>query len=143
MVLVTSCPGRSCKSALAEACHSGLSTSEAEVTMTGNGKNTLWDWPRGPGTPWHGSPQETALQGAQRTLGRAAVETEGIPQLNPLPGLPKGPCAVELLRVEEQQGRMATPKQGPVGNTAPTGTARPHPWDESGTGELGVLSQSH
>lgn len=63
-------------------------------------------------------------------------------QLDPLPGLPEDPSAVGLLRVEEQQVPMATPNQGPVGNTAPTGAAGPHPWDESGAAELGVLSQS-
>ncbi|RMC21412.1 hypothetical protein DUI87_02277 [Hirundo rustica rustica] len=47
-------------------------------------------------------------KGFRWAFGVAAVETEGVKQLNTLPGLSENPSAVGLLRVEEQQVPIAT-----------------------------------
>ncbi|RMB97364.1 hypothetical protein DUI87_26092 [Hirundo rustica rustica] len=47
-------------------------------------------------------------KGFRWAFGIAAVETEGVKQLNTLPGLSENPSAVGLLKVEEQQVPIAT-----------------------------------
>ncbi|RMB96455.1 hypothetical protein DUI87_27130 [Hirundo rustica rustica] len=47
-------------------------------------------------------------KGFRWAFGIAAVETEGVKQLNTLPGLSENPSAVSLLKVEEQQVPIAT-----------------------------------
>ncbi|RMC18103.1 hypothetical protein DUI87_04982 [Hirundo rustica rustica] len=53
-------------------------------------------------------------KGYRWAFGIAAVETEDIRQLNTLPGLSDDSCAVGLLRVEEQQGFLASSFPTPI-----------------------------
>ncbi|RMC21414.1 hypothetical protein DUI87_02279 [Hirundo rustica rustica] len=86
---------------------------EADVSLTGN------EWKRHPIVTGPEAPCILGIdflrngyfkdpKGFRWAFGVAAVETEGVKQLNTLPGLSENPSAVGLLRVEEQQVPIAT-----------------------------------
>ncbi|RMC19609.1 hypothetical protein DUI87_03168 [Hirundo rustica rustica] len=86
---------------------------EADVSLTGN------EWKRHPIVTGPEAPCILGIdflrngyfkdpKGFRWAFGIAAVETEGVKQLNTLPGLSENPSAVGLLRVEEQQVPIAT-----------------------------------
>ncbi|RMC02513.1 hypothetical protein DUI87_20907 [Hirundo rustica rustica] len=86
---------------------------EADVSLTGN------EWKRHPIVTGPEVPCILGIdflrngyfkdpKGFRWAFGIAAVETEGVKQLNTLPGLSENPSAVGLLRVEEQQVPIAT-----------------------------------
>ncbi|RMC03701.1 hypothetical protein DUI87_19693 [Hirundo rustica rustica] len=86
---------------------------EADVSLTGN------EWKRHPIVTGPEAPCILGIdflrngyfkdpKGFRWAFGIAAVETEGVKQLNTLPGLSENPSAVGLLKVEEQQVPIAT-----------------------------------
>ncbi|RMC09827.1 hypothetical protein DUI87_13614 [Hirundo rustica rustica] len=86
---------------------------EAVVSLTGN------EWKRHPTVTGPEAPCILGIdflrngyfkdpKGFRWAFGIAAVETEGVKQLNTLPGLSENPSAVGLLKVEEQQVPIAT-----------------------------------
>ncbi|RMC06466.1 hypothetical protein DUI87_15901 [Hirundo rustica rustica] len=86
---------------------------EADVSLTGN------EWKRHPIVTGPEAPCILGIdflrngyfkdpKGFRGAFGIAAVETEGVKQLNTLPGLSENPSAVGLLKVEEQQVPIAT-----------------------------------
>ncbi|RMB88511.1 hypothetical protein DUI87_35088 [Hirundo rustica rustica] len=86
---------------------------EADVSLTGN------EWKRHPIVTGPEAPCIWGIdflrngyfkdpKGFRWAFRIAAVETEGVKQLNTLPGLSENPSAVSLLRVEEQQVPIAT-----------------------------------
>ncbi|RMC18434.1 hypothetical protein DUI87_04321 [Hirundo rustica rustica] len=86
---------------------------EADVSLTGN------EWKRHPIVTGPEAPCILGIdflrngyfkdpKGFKWAFGIAAVETEGVKQLNTLPGLSENPSAVGLLKVEEQQVPIAT-----------------------------------
>ncbi|RMB92837.1 hypothetical protein DUI87_30731 [Hirundo rustica rustica] len=86
---------------------------EADVSLTGN------EWKRHPIVTGPEAPCILGIdflqngyfkdpKGFRWAFGIAAAETEGVKQLNTLPGLSENPSAVGLLRVEEQQVPIAT-----------------------------------
>ncbi|RMC19606.1 hypothetical protein DUI87_03165 [Hirundo rustica rustica] len=90
-----------------------LTLVEADVSLTGN------EWKRHPIVTGPEAPCILGIdflrngyfkdpKGFRWAFGIAAVETEGVKQLNTLPGLSENPSAVGLLKVEEQQVPIAT-----------------------------------
>ncbi|RMB97846.1 hypothetical protein DUI87_25703 [Hirundo rustica rustica] len=86
---------------------------EGDVSLTGN------EWKRHPIVTGPEAPCILGIdllrngyfkdpKGFRWAFGIAAVETEGVKQLNTLPGLSENPSAVGLLKVEEQQVPIAT-----------------------------------
>ncbi|RMC07727.1 hypothetical protein DUI87_17206 [Hirundo rustica rustica] len=86
---------------------------EADVSLTGN------EWKRHPIVTGPEAPCILGIdflrngyfkdpKGFRWAFGIAALETEGVKQLNTLPGLSENPSAVGLLKVEEQQVPIAT-----------------------------------
>ncbi|RMC06210.1 hypothetical protein DUI87_15640 [Hirundo rustica rustica] len=90
-----------------------LTVLKAEVSLTGNGwqKHPIVTGPEAPcilGIDYLRNGYFKDPKGYRWAFGIAAVETEDIRQLSTLPGLSNDSCAVELLRVEEQQVPIAT-----------------------------------
>ena len=54
--------------------------------------------------PWHRLPHKMVLRRSKWAFGTAALETEDLKELYPLPGLSQGPFVVGLLKVKEQHG---------------------------------------
>ncbi|XP_014116415.1 PREDICTED: uncharacterized protein LOC102105886 [Pseudopodoces humilis] len=86
---------------------------EADVSLTGNEwkKHPIVTGPEAPcilGIDYLRSGYFKDPKGLRWAFGIAAVETEGIKQLNTLPGLSENPSAVGLLKVEEQRVPIAT-----------------------------------
>lgn len=90
-----------------------LTLLEAEVSLTRKEwyKHPIATGPEAPcilGIDYFRSGYFNDPKGLRWAFGIAAMETEGIRQLNTLPGLSEDPSAVELLRVKEQQVPIAT-----------------------------------
>ncbi|RMB94859.1 hypothetical protein DUI87_28663 [Hirundo rustica rustica] len=86
---------------------------EADVTLTGKEweKHPIVTGPEAPcilGIDYLRSGYFKDPKGLRRAFGTAAVVTEGIQQLNTLPGLSENPSAVGLLKVQEQWVPIAT-----------------------------------
>ncbi|RMC19222.1 hypothetical protein DUI87_03827 [Hirundo rustica rustica] len=86
---------------------------EADVSLTGKEweKHPIVTGPEAPcilGIDYLRSGYFKDPKGFRRAFGIAAVVTEGIQQLNALPGLSENPSAVGLLKVQEQRVPIAT-----------------------------------
>ncbi|OWK62569.1 Gag-Pol polyprotein [Lonchura striata] len=86
---------------------------EADVSLTGNEwkKHPIVTGPEAPrilGTDYLGWGYFKDPKGLRWAFGIAAVVTEGIQQLNTLPGLSENPTTVGLLKAEEQKVPIAT-----------------------------------
>ncbi|RMB92962.1 hypothetical protein DUI87_30610 [Hirundo rustica rustica] len=86
---------------------------EADVSLTGKEweKHSIVTGPEAPcilGIDYLQSGYFKDPKGLRWAFGIAAVVTEGIQQLNPLPGLSENPSAVGLLKVQEQRVPIAT-----------------------------------
>ncbi|RMB93151.1 hypothetical protein DUI87_30473 [Hirundo rustica rustica] len=86
---------------------------EADVSLTGKEwkKHPIVTGPEAPcilGIDYLRSGYFKDPKGLRQAFGIAAVVTEGIRQLNTLPGLSENPSAVGLLKVQEQQVPIAT-----------------------------------
>ncbi|RMC11952.1 hypothetical protein DUI87_11082 [Hirundo rustica rustica] len=92
-----------------------LTLLEAEVSQTGKEweKHPIVTGPEAPcilGTDFLRNGYYKDPKGLRWAFGIAAIEAEGIKNLNTLPGLSENPSAVGLLKVEEQQVPVATSK---------------------------------